>query len=281
MAGSEYKVFTDRYDRVIKADDLDEVIGIGDLLAWSRTERRYEETAAEWIAAAGLAAIPVVDEIRQSWSRGESSDHVASLLVDHSGSLRGQKAILACVLVDVLADFLERLGIRYEILGFTTSSWKGGKSRRRWNYFLRPNNPGRLCDLLHIVYRMAHDTAPGAPRSIRNILRPSLLKENVDGEAIQWAVRRLEDCKEQHKTIIVISDGAPVDDSTLLANSEEYLENHLVEVVKQLQGQPDFRIGGIGIDYDVDRYYARSAVLRSLGDLDGHLMQFVGDLIAK
>jgi cobaltochelatase CobT len=146
--------------------------------------------------------------------------------MDHSGSLRGQRAIIATALAQVVADFWSRLGIRYEILGFTTRSWKGGQSRQAWQAAGSPPDPGRLCDLLYIIYRSADSTNPGAPWTMHNLLRRDLLKENIDGEAIMWAARRLRDCRETRKLLVVVSDGVPADDSTLLANDPEFLVRH-------------------------------------------------------
>ena len=149
--------------------------------------------------------------------------------------MRNQPSIIATTLATIVAECWSLLGIRYEILGFTTRSWRGGRPRRHWIMAGRPAYPGRLCELLHIVYRSADDTCAGAPQSIRNMMREELLKENVDGEAVMWAAERLRKRPEMRKVLVVVSDGAPVDDATLAANGPGILHRHLKEVIAALR----------------------------------------------
>ncbi len=247
-----------------------------------RYAHKYDQVSADWIGPASLAAVGVVDRIKREQSDWSPENTVASLLVDHSGSLRGQRAILACATVEIVADMFSRLGIAYEILGFTTRSWRGGNSRRDWRFWWRrPRKPGRLCDLLHIVYREAGTTQPGAPWTIRNLLRHNLLKENVDGEALLWAAERLTARPENDRCILVISDGAPADDATLLANGPDILQDHLKSVISELTERRHMSIGAIGIDYDVSEYYDTCIQLSSTGELGERLLQFVGNLVTR
>lgn len=211
----------------------------------------------------------------------DPSRTVVSILVDHSGSLRGQRAVVACVLTEVMADILSRVGVRYEILGFTTAEWKGGKSRKRWLQMGRPPKPGRLCDLLHIVYRAASETIPGAPYSIRHLLRNDLLKENVDGEALFWASERLKSLDADHNVIVVISDGVPVDDSTLNENSPDILFDHLKDIIGDLRETPGFGVAGIGIDHQLDRLYPNSLTIETLEQVSSELPSFLSSLLRR
>ena len=199
--------------------------------------------------------------------------------MDHSGSLRGQKAILSCAIVQIVADFFNRLGIACEILGFTTRSWRGGSARKDWRFGSRPKNPDRLCDLLHIVYREVDSTVSGAPWSIRKLLYDSLLKENVDGEALLWAAGSLNALPEANKVVLVISDGAPVDDLTLQANGPDTLSDHLKSLVSDLTATTTFSVFAVGIDYDFSDYYDRFIMLRSTDELGEPLLQFAANLV--
>lgn len=280
-ANLNYRVFTTKHDVTIGADELETILSANDAPAWQRFAGRYDQVALDWLGRANLAAISVVDRIKnqpQVW-RGENT--IVSLVVDHSNSLRGQKAILACAAVEVLADLFGRLGIAYEILGFTTRSWKGGSSRKDWRFKLRrPKKPGRLCDLLHIIYRHADDHRRGAPWSVRYLFRNSLLKENVDGEALLWAADRILARPEKNRCIIVISDGAPVDDSTLAANGENFLRDHLNAVIEDLTINQGIRLGAVGLGYDVAEFYKHCIELSTTTELSEDLPRFAGDLIA-
>ena len=274
-----YGVFTRRFDLEIRAEHLDQVIGTEGKAAWKAYVEKYDAMASGWLASANLAAVNAVGALRASTKGGQLADTVACLLIDHSGSLRGQRAIVACALTQVVADFWHRLGIAYEILGFTTRSWHGGKSRLLWRAMGKPRNPGRLCGLLHIIYRDAQATPPGAPWAIRNLLRQELLKENVDGEALLWGVERLKAGPEKRKLLFIVSDGKPVDDATITANHPRFLETHLLQVIQAINRAPGFELYGIGIDYDVCHFYPRSINLQSVDELGPELIDFVGEAL--
>lgn len=206
---------------------------------------------------------------------------VVALLLDQSGSMRGQSMLLAAA-ADVSQDFLAHLGCRVEILGFTTVSWHGGRARRRWAWRFKPRLPGRLCELLHIIYRNADDQkASTGSWSFRSMLRPDLPKENVDSEALEWAAARLRARPEGRKIIVVVSDGAPVDDATLLANDPEFLDRHLRAVIRGIAEAGDIELAAVGIGFDVSRYYARSAVIQTAEDLGTALIGVLRETLIR
>jgi len=216
-----------------------------------------------------LHALEASARIRSRLSDQELANTVVAMLFDHSGSMRGQSILLAAASADVAQNFLTLLGADVDILGFTTVSWKGGRSRREWIHGGRqPSPPGRLCDLLHIEYEHANTLSPATGGwSLRPMLRPDLPKENVDGEAIEWAVSRLRSNARERKLLLVISDGAPVDDATLTENESGILDRHLKEVIRDLEGGSDIRLGAIGIGFEVNRYYSASSTVKTAEDL--------------
>ena len=205
-------------------------------------------------------------------------DTVVSLLIDNSGSMRGRPIMVAAMSADILARTLERCGVRVEILGFTTCAWKGGQSRERWLAQGKKRNAGRLNDLRHIIYKSASQPWRRARRNLGLMLREGLLKENIDGESLEWAHKRLLDCPEQRRILMVISDGAPVDDSTLSVNSSNYLERHLRQVIERIEGQNTVELLAIGIGHDVTRYYRRAVTLVDAEQLGGTVMEQLADL---
>lgn len=273
-----YTVFTTEFDVEVKADHLDKVIGCGDKVEWEQAVSEYHEEATPWKAAARAA----MHEILEATAITESStpdDVVISLLLDHSGSMRGTVAAYTCALTEITADCWSRLGVQFEILGFTTSSWRGGRAYATWRSRCRPYFPGRVCDLLHVVYRTADSKQNGAPPTIYNMLRGDLLKENVDGEAILWAADRLRARPEARKILVVVSDGAPVDDATLTANSPNILTDHIRKVIANLESGSEIEIAAIGLGFDVDRYYKQSIKIMDPDDLSETLPKFVCNLI--
>ncbi len=197
-------------------------------------------------------------------------DTVVTLLIDNSGSMRGRPITIAALCADILSRTLERCSVKVEILGFTTKNWKGGKSREEWNKNNKPKNPGRLNDLRHIIYKSADTHWRISKKNIGLMLKEGLLKENIDGEAIMWAYNRIKKRKEERKILMVISDGAPVDDSTLSVNSGDFLEKHLKKTVKFIEEKSDIEILAIGIGHDVSRYYKKAikiADVQELGDV--------------
>ncbi|MUG90349.1 cobaltochelatase CobT-related protein [Bombella sp. ESL0385] len=199
--------------------------------------------------------------------KADFRDTVVTLLIDNSGSMRGRPITTAAICGDILARTLERCGIKVEVLGFTTRAWKGGQSRVKWSEDGRPKEPGRLNDLRHIIYKSADTPWRRARRNIGLMLREGLLKENIDGEALLWAWKRLKHRPEHRRILMVISDGAPVDDSTSSANGPEYLDLHLHRVIHQLENDHAGELLAIGIGHDVTRYYANSVTISSAEDL--------------
>jgi cobaltochelatase CobT len=192
-----------------------------------------------------------------------------SLLIDNSGSMRGRPIMVAAVCADILARTLERCGVKVEILGFTTRAWKGGQSREDWLKAGKPAAPGRLNDLRHIVYKSADAPWRRARKNLGLMMREGLLKENIDGEALIWAHHRLIGRSEQRKILMVISDGAPVDDSTLSVNSGHYLERHLRTVITEIEAHSPVELIAIGIGHDVRRYYRRAVTIVDVEQLGG------------
>ena len=211
----------------------------------------------------------------------EFPDTVVSLLIDNSGSQRGKAIALAAISAEIVAATLERCGVRTEILGFTTSAWRGGESRKRWMDAGRPMNPGRLNDLRHILYKPAGMSWRRAQPNMGLMLMPDLLKENIDGEGLIWAHERLMKLPEERRILMVISDGAPVDDSTLSANSPGYLDGHLRAVASMIERKSPVELVAIGIGHDVSRYYARALTLRSAEDLGPAVLDQLAELFAR
>jgi cobaltochelatase CobT len=205
-------------------------------------------------------------------------DTVVTLLIDNSGSMRGRPITVAAMSADILARTLERCGVKVEILGFTTRAWKGGQSRERWIAAGKPPNPGRLNDLRHIIYKPADAPWRRARRSLGLMLREGILKENIDGEALLWAHNRLIARSEQRRILMVISDGAPVDDSTLSVNPGNYLERHLREVIADIERNSAVELVAIGIGHDVTRYYRRAVTIVDAEQLGGTMLEKLAEL---
>ena len=194
-------------------------------------------------------------------------DTVVTLLIDNSGSMRGRPISVAAICADILSRTLERCSVKVEVLGFTTKNWKGGSSREKWNLENKPKNPGRLNDLRHIIYKSADKPWRQSKKNIGLMLKEGLLKENIDGEALLWAFKRLSLRKEERKILMVISDGAPVDDSTLSVNSGDYLEKHLKHTVKWIEDNSNIEILAVGIGHDVTRYYKKAIKISDVQEL--------------
>jgi len=203
----------------------------------------------------------------------EFRDTVVTLLIDNSGSMRGRPISVAAMSADILARTLERCGVKVEILGFTTRMWKGGQARERWIAAGKPTNPGRLNDLRHVIYKSAEAPWRRARKNLGLMLREGILKENIDGEALLWAHNRLIARPEQRRILMVISDGAPVDDSTLSVNPGNYLERHLREVIGYIESRSPVELIAIGIGHDVTRYYRRAVTIVDAEQLGGTVME--------
>ncbi len=208
----------------------------------------------------------------------EFRDTVVTLLIDNSGSMRGRPISIAAISADIMARTLERVGVKTEILGFTTRAWKGGQAREQWLADGRPANPGRLNDLRHIIYKQADEPWRRARKSLGLMMREGLLKENIDGEALLWAHHRLMGRSEERRVLMVISDGAPVDDSTLSVNSGSYLEKHLRQVIAWIETRSPVELCAIGIGHDVTRYYERAVTIMDAEQLGGTMVEQLAGL---
>lgn len=279
----KYKAYTTKFDVTVAAGDLDSVLGplnVTDQLAVDAAWHELQTGLLPWRTKLHLVAAESAKRIRAALSSDQRSDTIVSLLFDQSGSMRGQKILFAAASADVVQEFLLTLKISVEILGFTTSKWKGGRTRTRWRWRFRPKNPGRLNDLLHIIYKGIDDKrASTGDYSFRQMLRPDLTKENIDGEAIEWAAARLLAASESRKILIVLSDGAPVDDSTLMENGPTYLGDHLRNVVERLNADGRIELAAIGIGFRVHEFYAEADHVEAPDDLGIALINFVEKLL--
>ena len=295
-----YKAYTQEFDEVVDAQDLcdpeeltrlraqfDQQIahlkGVTSKLANRLQRKLMAQQNRSWeydleegmLDAARLSRIVIDPMVPLSFKVEHETDFrdtVVSLLIDNSGSMRGRPIGIAAMSADILAQTLERCGVKVEILGFTTRTWKGGRSREKWLSDSKPTSPGRLNDLRHIVYKAADAPWRRARKSLGLMLREGLLKENIDGEALLWAHDRLINRPEQRKILMVISDGAPVDDSTLSVNSGNYLERHLRDVIGWIEGLSPVELIAIGIGHDVTRYYRRAVTLVDVEQLGGTVL---------
>jgi cobaltochelatase CobT len=225
-----------------------------------------------------VVANPILPLAYKQEQETEFRDTVVTLLIDNSGSMRGRPITVAAMSADILARTLERCSVKVEILGFTTRAWKGGQSRERWIAAGKPPNPGRLNDLRHIIYKSADMPWRRARRSLGLMLREGILKENIDGEALAWAHNRLRERTEQRRILMVISDGAPVDDSTLSVNPGNYLEKHLREVIRDIERLGEVELTAIGIGHDVTRYYRRAVTIVDAEQLGGVMLEKLAEL---
>jgi cobaltochelatase CobT len=303
---TDYKAFTTRFDEIVEAEELCDEEELGRLRAYldqqmgglsnvvtrlaNRLQRRLlAQQARSWdfdqeeglLDAGRLARVVVNPRHALSFKierETEFRDTVVSLLIDNSGSMRGRPIAIAAICGDILARTLERCGVATEILGFTTRGWKGGQSREAWLTAGRPPNPGRLNDLRHIVYKRADEPYRHARRNLGLMMREGLLKENIDGEALLWAHNRLIARPEERRILMVISDGAPVDDSTASANGGTYLERHLRQVIEWIEKRSTVELIAIGIGHDVTRYYERAVTIMDAEQLAGAMVEQLAKL---
>jgi len=297
----EYKAWTTRFDEVIAATDLCDADELARLRSYldqqlvhlqgavtklaNRLQRRLmAQQNRSWdfdqeeglLDAARLARVVVNPTQSLSYKIERETDFrdtVVTLLIDNSGSMRGRPISIAAISADILARTLERCGVKTEILGFTTRAWKGGQARETWLAAGRPPQPGRLNDVRHIVYKKADEPWRRARASLGLMMREGLLKENIDGEALLWAHARLIARPEERKILMVISDGAPVDDSTLSVNSGSYLERHLRQVIGWIETKSPVELAAIGIGHDVTRYYSRAVTIMDADQLGGTIIE--------
>ncbi|NYZ14688.1 cobaltochelatase subunit CobT [Azospirillum sp. RWY-5-1] len=240
-----------------------------------------EEGLLDAARLARVVANPVLPLSFKKEKETTFRDTVVSLLIDNSGSMRGRPISIAAMSADILARTLERCAVKVEILGFTTRAWKGGQARERWIQAGKPANPGRLNDLRHIVYKSADAPWRRARKNLGLMLREGILKENIDGEALLWAHNRLIARSEQRRILMVISDGAPVDDSTLSVNSGNYLERHLRRVIEEIETRSPVELVAIGIGHDVTRYYRRAVTIVDVEQLGGTVMNKLAELFEE
>jgi cobaltochelatase CobT len=302
----EYRAFTTAFDEVIAAtelcdeDELDRLRayldqqlvhlqGVVTKLANRLQRKLMAQQSRSWdfdqeegmLDAARLARVVVnpMQSLSYKIERDtEFKDTVVTILIDNSGSMRGRPISIAAISADILARTLERVGVKTEILGFTTRAWKGGQAREAWLAAGRPAQPGRLNDLRHIVYKQADEPWRRAKRALGLMMREGLLKENIDGEALLWAHARLIARSEDRKVLMVISDGAPVDDSTLSVNSGSYLERHLRQVIGWIEGRSPVELVAIGIGHDVTRYYQKAVTIMDVEQLAGTMIEQLAGL---
>ena len=298
ISDKDYKIFTNEYDEIAKAENLENIdeivklrknldqqlITFQDLITklanklqrqlLASQKRAWEFDLEEGLLDTSKLTRVITDPYSSLSFKKEKDlefkDTVVTLLIDNSGSMRGRPITIAAICADILSRTLERCSVKVEILGFTTKNWKGGRSREKWNKNNKPKNPGRLNDLRHIIYKSADAQWRIAKNNLGLMLKEGLLKENIDGEAINWAFNRLGKRKEERKILMVISDGAPVDDSTLSVNSGDFLEKHLKRTVKYIENKSDIEILAIGIGHDVSRYYSKAIKIvdvQELGDV--------------
>ncbi|MFO1241216.1 MAG: cobaltochelatase subunit CobT [Sphingomonadaceae bacterium] len=302
----DYKAWTDKYDEVIAATDLCDEDELTRLRAYldqqllhlqgavtklaNRLQRRLmAQQNRSWdfdqeegiLDAARLARVVTAPGHSLSYKierDTEFRDTVVTLLIDNSGSMRGRPISIAAISADIMARTLERCGVKTEILGFTTRAWKGGQSRESWLAAGRPSSPGRLNDLRHILYKAADEPWRRAKKSLGLMMREGLLKENIDGEALIWAHSRLIARPEERKILMVISDGAPVDDSTLSVNNGAYLERHLRQVIGWIENRSPVELCAIGIGHDVTRYYEKAVTIMDAEQLGGTMVEQLAGL---
>ena len=291
----DYKIFTNKFDEIIKAENLEnadeaaklrktldqQLIGFQDIITklanklqrqlLAKQNRAWEFDLEEGLLDSSKLPRIIIDPYNSLSFKKEKDldfkDTVVTLLIDNSGSMRGRPITIAAICADILSRTLERCSVKVEILGFTTKNWKGGQSRELWNKKEKPKLPGRLNDLRHVIYKSADTHWRQAKYNLGLMLKEGLLKENIDGEAITWAFNRIKKRKEERKILMVISDGAPVDDSTLSVNSGDFLEKHLKKIVKYIEDKTEIEILAIGIGHDVSRYYNKAIKITDVNDL--------------
>ena len=302
----EYKIFTTKFDEIIKAENLEKIdeanklrktldqqlVGFQDIVTklanklqrqlLAKQNRAWEFDLEEGLLDSSKLPRIIMDPYNSLSFKKEKDlefkDTIVTLLIDNSGSMRGRPITIAAICADILSRTLERCSVKVEILGFTTKNWKGGQSREFWNKQEKPKTPGRLNDLRHIIYKGADTHWRQAKNNLGLMLKEGLLKENIDGEAINWAFSRLKKRREERKILMVISDGAPVDDSTLSVNSGDFLEKHLKKIVKFIEEKTEIEVLAIGIGHDVSRYYSRAIKITDVNELGDVMISQLGSL---
>ena len=305
----KYKTYTEKFDEVIKAEDLESTEELSRLrknldqqllqlksfiskLAnklqrklLAKQNRSWNFDLEEGLLDTSKLPRIIMDPLNSLSFKKEKDiefkDTLVTILIDNSGSMRGKPISVAAICADILSRTLERCSVKVEILGFTTKHWKGGLSREKWMKNNKPNLPGRLNDLRHIIYKSADSQWRQAKNNMGLMLKEGLLKENIDGEALKWAFSKMSKRKEDRKILMVISDGAPVDDSTLSTNSSDYLESNLKKTVKWIEQKSDIELLAIGIGHDVTRYYNRAVKITDVQDLGDVMINQLTDLFVE
>ena len=305
----KYKIYTEEFDETIKAEDLEteeELIRLRSSLdqqllqlksfisklanklqrkLLAKQNRSWEFDLEEGTLDTSKLTRVITDPFNSLSFKREKQidfkDTLVTILIDNSGSMRGKPITVAAICADILSRTLEKCSVKVEILGFTTKHWKGGSSRERWAENGKPKNPGRLNDLRHIVYKSADVPWRQIKKNMGLMLKEGLLKENIDGEALRWAFNKMNKRKEERKILMVISDGAPVDDSTLSANSSDYLEKDLKNTVVSIEKLSSIELVAIGIGHDVTRYYKRAVKITDVQDLGDVMINQLGDLFSE
>ena len=306
---NEYKIYTNNFDEIARAEKLEnneeisklrknldqQLLSFKDLVTklanklqrqlLAKQNRSWEFDLEEGLLDSSKLTRVVIDPYNSLSFKKEKDlefkDTIVTILIDNSGSMRGRPITIAALCADILSRTLERCSVKVEVLGFTTKNWKGGQSREDWTKKGKIKNPGRLNDLRHIIYKSADNHWRRSKNNLGLMLKEGLLKENIDGEAINWAYNRLQKRGEERKILMVISDGAPVDDSTLSVNSGDYLEKHLKKMVKLIESKEDVEILAIGIGHDVSRYYKRAIKISDVNELGDVMINQLSTLFEK
>ena len=305
----KYKTFTDEFDEIIKAEDLEsdeelsrlrknldqQLLQLKNFISklanklqrklLARQNRSWIFDLEEGLLDTSKLTRVIMDPFNSLSFKKEKEiefkDTLVTILIDNSGSMRGKPISVAAICADILSRTLERCMVKVEILGFTTKHWKGGSSREKWMKNNKPNFPGRLNDLRHIIYKSADTQWRQAKNNMGLMLKEGLLKENIDGEALKWAFNKMNRRKEDRKILMVISDGAPVDDSTLSTNTSDYLESNLKRTVKWIENKSNIELLAIGIGHDVTRYYKKAVKITDVQDLGDVMINQLTDLFVE
>ena len=306
---SKYKFYTQEFDEVIAAEELEseeellrlrqnldqQLLNLKNFISklanklqrklLAKQNRSWEFDLEEGSLDASKLTRIIMDPLNSLSFKKEKDikfkDTLVTILIDNSGSMRGKPISVAAICADILARTLERCSVKVEILGFTTKHWKGGQSREKWTSNKKPLSPGRLNDLRHIVYKSADTPWRQSKNNIGLMLKEGLLKENIDGEALKWAYNKVLKRKEERKILMVISDGAPVDDSTLSTNASDFLENNLKQIVKWIEKSSSVELLAIGIGHDVTRYYNKAIKIADVQDLGDVMINQLTNLFSK
>ena len=309
LIDKKYKAYTSEFDEIIKAEDLENEEELNRLRKTldqqlmqlksfisklanklqrkllAKQNRSWEFDLEEGLLDTSKLTRVIMDPFNSLSFKKEKDvefkDTLVTILIDNSGSMRGKPISVAAICADILSRTLERCSVKVEILGFTTKHWKGGSCREKWMSNEKPIFPGRLNDLRHIIYKSADTPWRQSKKNMGLMLKEGLLKENIDGEAIQWAFNKMLKRKEERKILMVISDGAPVDDSTLSSNNSNYLESHLKNVVKWIENNSNIELLAIGIGHDVTRYYKRAIKITDVQDLGDVMINELTNLFSK